>query len=255
MRSKILILVAAVVLGLLSAFFAARYLDSARSEIAAQAEPITVLVATRDVPTGTSAADIVSQGFVEERKVPRQYVAGGAISSPASIEGRVLAVPLTRGEQLTSARFKVAEQVGLSYAVPEGYVAISVPNSAARGVSGFISPGDHVMVIASFDSGDLKGAVTKTLISNAPVLAAGSETSQTVTETGQNQTGGGGLLNARSSGTSDAGPLTITLAVTPVDAERLIFAQEAGTVWYALLASTSTTVPSTAGEHFPQVLR
>jgi len=254
MRSKILILVAAVVLGLLSAFFAARYLDSARSEIAAQAEPITVLVATRDVPTGTSAADIMSQGFVEERKVPRQYVAGGAISSPALIEGRVLAVPLTRGEQLTSARFKVAEEVGLSYAVPEGYVAISVPNSAARGVSGFISPGDHVMVIASFDSGDLKGAVTKTLISNARVLASGSETSQTVTQAGQTQTGGG-LLNARSSGTSDAGPLTITLVVTPVDAERLIFAQEAGTVWYALLASTSTTVPSTAGEHFPQVLR
>jgi pilus assembly protein CpaB len=255
MRSKIIILVVAVVLGLLSAFFVARYLDSARADIAAQAEPVRVLVATRDIPAGTTATEILSQDYSEEQLIPRQYVADGAISSSASIDGKVLAVPLTRGEQLTTARFKVAEEVGLSFALPEGYVAISVPDSESRGVSGFVSPGDYVMVIASFDSGGLDTAVTKTLISKARVLAAGTETSQTVAPAEQEQGAQGGLMNSGSAGSAGTGPATITLAVTPVDAERIVFAHEAGSVWYALLSSSTTTVPATTGEKYPQVLR
>lgn len=255
MRSKIIILVVAIVLGLLSAFFVAQYLESARSEIAAQAEPVRVLVATSDVAAGTTATDILSKEYAEERLVPRQYVADGAISSSASIEGKVLAVPLSRGEQLTAARFKVAEEVGLSFALPEGYVALSVPDSASRGVSGFVKPGDYVMVIASFDSGDLGTAITKTLINKARVLASGAETSQTVTPAAGEQSQQGGLIGGGDAGSSGTGPATITLAVTAVDAERIVFAQESGSVWYALLSSSSTTVPTTTGEKYPQVLR
>lgn len=254
MRTKIVILVVAVALGLLSAFFVARYLSDARAELLAQAEPVRVLVAARDIAAGTTAAEIARGNYVEQREIPRQYVADGAISSLASIEGRVLAVPLTRGEQLTAARFKIAEDVGLSYAIPEGYVAVSVPDNPARGVSGFVKPGDYVMVITSFDpGGGVEGAITKTLIKKARVLATGTETSQTVTPTTQ-QEQQGGLLNRASSATG-SGVQTLTLAVTPVDAERLVFAQEVGSVWYALIASSSTTVPDTEGEKFPQVLR
>lgn len=252
MRSKMFILAVAVVLGLLAVFVGARYLDSARAEIAAESEPTRVLVATRDVPAGTPAEELIGEGFAEEVEVPRRYVADGAISSPASIEGRVLSVSLTRGEQLTLSRFKVAEEVGMAYALPEGYVAISVPDNPARGVSGFISPGDYVMVIASFDPGGLEEAVTKTLIKKARVLATGTETSQTVTPGAAQQAQGGGIMGASSTGT---GVQTLTLAVTPIDAERLVFTQEVGSVWYTLLSSSSTTVPDTAGEKFPPVLR
>lgn len=253
MRSKLIILSVAVVLGLLAVLFGARYLDSARADIASGAEPVLVLVATRDVPAGTPAEQLLEQEFAEEREVPRQFVADGAISTTGSIKGKVLAVPLTRGEQLTSSRFKVAEEVGLAYTLPEGYVAISVPDNPARGVSGFISPGDYVMVISSFDPGELEDAVSKILIKKARVLATGSETSQTVTPDDAQQAQGGGMLG--SGGQAAGGVQTLTLAVTPVDAERLVFAQEAGSVWYTLLASASTDVPDTAGEKFPPVLR
>lgn len=255
MRTKIIILVVAVALGLLSAFFVARYLSDARAEILAQAEPVRVLVAARDIAAGTTAAEITRGNYVEEREIPRQYVADGAISSLGSIEGKVLAVPLTRGEQLTAARFRIPEDVGLAYAIPEGYVAVSVPDNPARGVSGFVKPGDYVMVITSFEpEGGLEDAITKTLIKKARVLATGTETSQTVTPATQQEQQQGGLLN-RASGAAGSGVQTLTLAVTPVDAERLVFAQEVGSVWYALIASSSTTVPDTEGEKFPQVLR
>jgi len=256
MRTKMVILAVAVVLGLLSAFLVGRYLDSLRAEISAQAEPVRILVAMRDVPAGTTAAEILTQGYTEQRQYPRQYVADGAISSPASIEGLVLAVPLTRGEQLTSTRFKVAEDVGLAYAIPEGFVAVSVPDNPSRGVSGFVVPGDYVMVIASFESGGgLNTAITKTLISKARVLATGAETSQTAPAAGARQSGGGGLLGGSQASAGGADIQTLTLAVTLSDAERLVFAQESGSVWYALLGSSTTNVPPTAGEQFPRVLR
>lgn len=251
MRSKVIMLAVAVALGLIAVLFGARYLESAKAEIATGAEPVLVLVATRDVPAGTPAEQLLDQQFAEEREVPRMYVADGAISAVSSIKGRVLAVPLTRGEQLTSSRFKVAEEVGLAYALPEGYVAISVPDNPARGVSGFISPGDYVMVICSFDPGELDEAVSKILIKKARVLATGTETSQTVSPQGANEQNGGMLAN---SGTG-TGVQTLTLSVTPVDAERLVFAQEVGSVWYTLLSSSSTVVPDTAGETYPPVLR
>lgn len=255
MRSKLIILVVAVVLGLLAALFVARYLDSARADLAAGAEPVTVLVATRDVAAGTAADEIIAEGYAEPREVPRQFVADGAVSSPVSIEGRVLATPLTRGEQLTAARFKVAVDAGLSYAIPEGYVALSVADAADRGVSGFPSPGDYVMVIASFDSDDLATATTKILVKKARVLAAGIETSGTVEPAAADQAQQSGMLSRQAGGRGDDSPKTLTLALTPVDAERVVFAQESGLVWYALLSSESTNVPDTEGETYPKVLR
>jgi Flp pilus assembly protein CpaB len=255
MRSKMIILAVAVALGLLSAFFVARYLDSARADLAAGAEPVVVLVATRDVAAGASAEEIIEKGYAEPQEVPRQFVADGAVSSAASITDRVLATPLTRGEQLTSARFKVASDVGLAYAIPEGYVALSVADAADRGVSGFPSPGDYVMVIASFDSDDLEKATTRILVQKARVLAAGVETSDTVEPVVGEPTERSGMLSASTGRGGDGSPKTITLALTPVDAERVVFAQESGLVWYALLSSDSTNVPQTEGETYPKVLR
>ena len=255
MRSKIVLLLVAVALGVVATLFAARYLNDAQAEIVSQAEPVRVLVATRDVPAGTSVEEIMSKDFVQDQEIPRQFVADGAVSSAGSIAGLVLAVPLTRGEQLTAGRFMVAEEVGLAYTVPEGHVAISLPYVPARGVSGFVSPGDFVMVIGTFASNDLETAVTKTLVPKARVLAAGAETSNTVTPATATQTGEGGMLGAAGSADGAEGPATLTLALTAVDAERVVFAQEAGTVWYALLASGSAAVTETAGEQYPQVLR
>ena len=250
MRTKVLIVVVAVVLGLLAAFFGARYLSSARTEIAKTAEPVKVLVATRDVPKGTPAEDLVGENFAEVREIPRQYVAEGAIASVSSIEGKVLAVALTRGEQVTGSRFIMAGDVGLSYVLPEGYVAVSVPDNPSRGVSGFVKPGDYVMVISSFDPGGVEEAVTKVLIKKARVLATGTETVDAAGETS-------GDSKAVSGAGEDAGTVvqTLTLAVTPVDAERLVFSQEVGSVWYALLSSSTAVIPDTAGERFGSVLR
>lgn len=257
MRSRIVILVVAVLLGILAAFFAARYLSSARADIRAQAEPVSVLVADRDLPAGMSAEEIIDKKYAKATEVPRQYVSDGAVSSAASIEGQVLVTPLSRGEQLTVSRFQLATDAGLAYSIPPGFVAVSVPDDPSRGVSGFVKPGDYVMVIASFQpGGGLEKAVTQTLLNKARVIATGTDTSQTVPADTSTESGGGGLIGRTSQGGGQGSNVkTLTLAVSPADAERIVFAQESGSVWYALIGATSTEVPPTAGQSYPAVIQ
>lgn len=256
MRSRVVILVVAVLLGILAAFFAARYLSSARADIRAQAEPVSVLVADRDLPAGMSAEEIIDKKYAKAQEVPRQYVSDGAVSSAASIEGQVLVTPLSRGEQLTVGRFQLAADAGMAYSIPPGFVAVSVPDNPSRGVSGFVKPGDYVMVIASFQpGGGLEKAVTQTLLSKARVIATGADTSQTVPAEGTTEEGGGGLIGQTQGGGGGSKLNTLTLAVTPADAERIVFAQESGSVWYALIGATSTEVAPTPGQTYPAVLQ
>ena len=145
MRSRVLTLIVAIVVALLAGVFAARYLSSAKAQIQAQGQPVTVLVAKQDVPAGVTADELLDKRYADLRQVPRQYVTDDAVSSSAGIRGQVLAVPLSRGEQLTTAQFKLAEEAGLAYSVPEGYVAVSITKDAASGVSSFLKPGDQVM--------------------------------------------------------------------------------------------------------------
>ena len=126
MRSKVLIIIAALVLGGVAAVLAANYLQSARTDIAAESEPVGVLVAQEDLPRGLSSAELVEKGLVAEEKIPRRFVAGDAVSSIRSIEDQVLAVPVSAGEQLTRGRFQYPAQAGLAYTVPEDFVALSI---------------------------------------------------------------------------------------------------------------------------------
>jgi Flp pilus assembly protein CpaB len=57
------------------------------------------------------------------------------------------------------------------------------------------------------------------------------------------ETGGGGLTG----GVSSQDEPTVTLIVTPEQAEKLVFAQEMGTVWFALIPSGDTQEVTTPG--------
>jgi pilus assembly protein CpaB len=68
---------------------------------------------------------------------------------------------------------------GLSVRVPETLRASSVDVNEVSGVSGFVLPGDRVDVLCTIDNAPGQGqnvAVTKTIIQNVEVLAAGVKT-------------------------------------------------------------------------------
>ncbi|MHB1341434.1 MAG: Flp pilus assembly protein CpaB [Coriobacteriia bacterium] len=251
MRARVFILMAAVVLGLVAAFMTARYLDTARAKIDADAQPVQVLVATEDIPRGRTSSELVEEGAITLAEVPRRYVSDQAVSSVKAIEGQVLAQPLSRGEQVTTARFQYPDQAGLAFSIPEGHVAIAISADDVKCVAGLIRPGDFVMVTATFDEArGLNAAQTKMLLPRVRVLAVGGNLSA---EPASRETAdGGGLIganseNGQSSRTAGKVAPTITLALVPQDVEKLIYAEQQGQVWLALIPNGVAEVPTTPG--------
>lgn len=250
MRARVFILVAAVVLGLIAAFMTARYLDSARAKIDADAQPVQVLVATEDIPRGRMASDLLKEGLITLQEVPRRYVSDTAISSEKSIEGQVLAQPISKGEQVTSARFEYPDKAGLAFSIPEGHVAVAIPADDVKCVAGLIRPGDFVMVTATFDEArGLNAAQTKMLLPRVRVLAVGGDLSAEPSTTESADSGGLVGDNSRSQNSRSAGNVapTITLALVPADVEKLIYAEQQGEVWLALIPNGVAEMPTTTG--------
>lgn len=247
MRSKILVIVVALILGGIAAVLAANYLRSARTDIAAESEPVVVLVASEDLPRGLSAEELISKGLVVEQEVPRRFVAADAVSSERAIANQVLAVPVSAGEQLTKTRFQYPSQAGLSYTVPEDFVAVSISVDDVTGVSGLLKPGDNVVVYATFkpEGQDAEGEstpdFTMTAISRAKVLAIGAETSAepSTSSNDQEDENAGLLASNRAQNESGAGGegnyRTVTLALSVEDGQRTVFAAETGSIYLALL--------------------
>jgi len=255
MRSKTFILILAIALGLLAAFVALRYINGARAQVEAEDRPVDVLVAQQDLPAGMTAEELASQEYVVLVSVPRRYVSDGAVSSTAAIAGKVLTAPLSRGEQITGSRFSLPAAAGLSFAVPQDYVAIAMPNTASRGVAGLLRPGDSVAVYATFEpDGGLQAAVTKLILRKARVLAVGTTITPAEQAPAEDEEPAGARLGAPARAQDEDVAGTVTLALSPSDAEKLVFATEEGQVWLALIGSGSTEIPPTTGQQFPGVI-
>lgn len=247
MRTKIVILVLALALGGLAAVVAARYLSEARSEIVADSEPIEVLVAQEDIPRGVPAEELLASGVIVLEEVPARYVAAGAVSSERGLDGKVLAQPLTAGEQVTQSRFELPSTAGLAYSIPADYIALSVPVDEVTGVSGLLKPGDHVALFAYFEAGPAGEALTQMLISDVKVLAVGGSLRQ-AERAAEEQDSGSVLATSREQEAEEnLDARTVTIAVSPAVAERIVFAQVEGQVWCALLPATGEALPDTTG--------
>lgn len=254
MRGKVLIVVAALVLGGIAAFTAWGYLGSIQKEAAAGSQMVGVYVATQDIPRGLVASDLVSRGLVEQIQMPRRYVAAGALSSVDGVGDRILGASVSKGEMLTAGRFQSASEAGLAFSVPKGFVAVTIPVDEARGVAGLISPGDHVAILATVEKKSARDAETRVLIPGVQVLAVGQNTADG-SEAPEGQTGGV-LSSGQGAADSKSTPTTIvTVAVSAADAEKVVFAIESGSIWLALLPGTTSSVPRGVGQTATTVLR
>lgn len=256
MRTKIVILIVAVVLGATAAVLAANYLRQARSDIASESEPIKILVATDDIPRGVNADELLAQKVIVLQEVPRRFVAAGAVSAPAAIEGQVLSVPLTAGEQVTEGRFEFPATAGLAYSIPKQYVALAIPVDAVKGVAGLVKPGDHVGLYVTFSPGPQgEDDFTKMLIPDSKVLAVGTSLRAASASNGEGSEGGGVISASRSDTAEQEIASTLTLAVSTADAERIVFAEETGKVWAMLLPASAEEIPATSGQTLNSILR
>lgn len=252
MNRKIIGVVTALVLALVGTVALVAYVSTAEDRALEGEELVEVFVVTETIPAGTPGVDI--EDFVAIEQVPVKVQAAGAVSSLPSIANRVAAVDLLPGEQLLDTRFVTPADVtdrAAGVVVPDDLVEITVQLDPARAVGGLVEPGQEVAVFASFEPFDLAPAVvtvdgeevalpeavavevegktpnaTDTILRRILVTAVQEAPDRTFAAEDDEE-----VSRVETAPTAD---LLVTLAVTPEDAERIIFTAEFGFVWLAL---------------------
>jgi pilus assembly protein CpaB len=218
------ILVGALVFGGLAVFASSRYISqtisSERAKLNPNVEMIDVVVAKGALERGSN----VGSGNMAVRPVPRDYVPGSAVTPDqfANIEGARLAVDMRAGEILLRGTLEGADSSTFATKVRDGVRAMTVAVDEVNSLSGLLQPGDRIDLFFTARPPGREGTAqrnperTSLLMQNVLLLATGRQVRPAITDSGQP-----GVSRTYS---------TVTLEAAPVDAQRLILAQKAGSL-------------------------
>ena len=138
-----------VALAVLAAVLIGAYIVSYRNSVTEGAGLVKVMVAARDIPTGTTGATVASGGYLKSRSVPRRAVVPGSVVSGAPLTSLVATDPIHKGEQITLRQFGPMTQAGVfaKFSGRERAVALlGEPTQLLAGTA--VSDGDRVDVVA-----------------------------------------------------------------------------------------------------------
>lgn len=212
------------------------YLASQKRKLLNWSEPITVVIATQDILENIQ----INEEMVREEYVPRKFVQPGALTKLEYAVGRVTVAPVRKGEQVTDTKLVTfGRESGLAVKLPQGKRAVTIAVDDVTGVAGMIKPENFVDVLATFDFGSDASAkvYTYTILEGVQVLAvgddlgAGNMAGKMQKKEDKGIFGGGNPLG----GMGDVGKKkTVTLALAPEDVQRIVLAQESGTITLSL---------------------
>ena len=221
MKRKI-VLIASLVAGLIAAVLTRFYIAAKDAEVRDLKDSINrrygtmeVLCYSKEIPSGTA----LQKSDLGVKSVPAIGMRGQALTveSVTDIVGKKVLLGHRRGDVVFWADVEGGNPAsqGLSADIKRQMRAISINCSGAASVTGMVRPNDHVDVIGSFDLTDPSGGgsktkniVTSTILQNVLVLAIGRQTAKMRTQEG------------------NAGFSTVTLEVTPREAEMLAFTEQ-----------------------------
>ena len=103
----------AVALALVAALLTSFYVTNYQRNVRKDETNVPIWVATRDIPAGTTGADIERKGMLEKSEIVRRSVVPGAISNPDQVAELVTTQPIFAGEQVSTRRFSTPSQRGI----------------------------------------------------------------------------------------------------------------------------------------------
>ena len=215
-RGPILIAVS-LLLAVAAAWVANRWLIAQTASSDTGPNTMAVMTAAIDIPLGTK----IEPRHVAAIQMLADTAPDGAYQNVAAIEGKIALTEMVKGEILLAARF--AEQGAgstLAAVVSENMRAVSVRVNDVVGVAGFLLPGNRVDVVAAYR--DRQDTLSETVVQNVKVLA--------VDQSASNDKNEPVVVRA------------VTLEVTPADAEKLILAEQRGSIQLALRNPLDDTI-------------
>lgn len=217
---------AALMLGCLAAWLGARYLESrvreSEREMARRFELRPVIVASRALAAG----HVLGDADLASRRVPARFAPSAAqgIEAAPTLVGRRLSAALAAGDLVLPSLLEVESAGELSAVLSPGMRAITLPVDPTMSFAGLLMPGDVIdlMHVDEASAGSASPQV-RSLLEGVRVIATGDQMQS----------------DARTGEAFD----TVTVNVSPHDAQRLVLAQQSGTLAAFLRASGDREAP------------
>jgi pilus assembly protein CpaB len=179
---------------------------------AGQRKAIQIVAATRELPPGVplTPKDLTMLDWFNDSPP------SGSFSKLADVVGSPLIHSMGANEPILKRDLGLeGSGMGLAGKIPAGMRATAVRSNEIVGVAGFLYPGSHVDVLATYTASGTSGLITQTVLQDVEVLAAG----QTIEPDPQGK------------------PETVdvvTLLVSPEDSQKLLLTSGQGTIQFVL---------------------
>ena len=232
-RRFVLILGFALVIGLVTGSLVYRAITQ-KIQVEASVQPTEeIVVAAANLKLG----EIVTSQHLRVMSWPKGAMPAGAVRSTAEAMGRMALASIVVGEPLLNT--KLSKEAGgkglLSMLVPENYRGVTIKVDDAVRESGFVSPNSRVdVVVTILDKRGSGERTAKVILQNVLVLAAGQ------------------AVEMR--GNKPVPVTTVTLALTPEQAENLALAKTEGKLMLATRNLGDSRIVQTRGSNVKRLL-
>lgn len=210
-----------VLLALIAATSVYLYALGVGSKAESEGQQVSTYIVHSLVPAGLSLQDAISQGLIVEQKMTKSARPADSLSEVNDTNSALVALrDLQPGQIILNSAFgfSVADAGGLP--IPDGKIAVSISLPDVSRVAAFVHPGSEVAVFSSVAAKESGGSPTvRVLFQKLLVLAIGNQVSSV-----QGQTADSNL---------------VTLAVTPLEAEKLIYGSANTTLYFGLLTNSA----------------
>jgi len=177
---------------------------------------VEVHYAVGPVPAGTPGATALSEGRIRTKAIDPAARPANAIVDPSQLAGRVAASAIPAGAIVTTDMFPAPQTRIGTVVIAEGKRALAIEMQPVAGIAGFAGTGDRVDIYGLSKSEGTQHSV-RLVLQGVEVL----------------NVNGAGLPSAQ--GQPGSPNLIYLLAVTPADAERLLYLSEYERVYFDLV--------------------
>jgi pilus assembly protein CpaB len=232
MNTRRTTLIVAIVLALGTGWLLLNYLSSLQRQTNANSAPRDVIVAAQDIPARVT----ITPQMLTRVTRPASAVDPNTVTNPAQAVGALSLITIPAGSSVTAAMIGHPSDVGLPVRLAPGMRAVSVQIDKVKGVSGLIQPGDRVDVIAQPPKSDAEPPPASAILRGVRVLAMGDSLE----------------YSSATPSPQEANSTTVTLEVTPKQADLLVMADLNTTLRLALRSPKEPlNSEPTEALHFP----
>ena len=182
--------------------------------------------------TEIKPADPLNMQNLALEQWPKEKIPPGALSKMDEITDMRARVTLYQGEPIIQKKLLSKDEVSLSYTVPKGFRLITVQGDPSNSHGGILQPGDRVdvLIFVQKGNGGSQETGTKTILQDVKVFAVNDQ-----------------VRSDKDKAVESITAKTVTLLVTPPQAEKLALANEIGKIRLVMRSPDDRSVVQEGG--------